>query len=108
MAAQYISKPQPTLVGFSSWAFDRLVERKGQSAATVAAQIVDDYLDSSRAELESLWGIRFEDWLQTLEDEKEIQKRLDARQAEEQAREERIEKEVEARLAKRGPRKIAG
>jgi len=62
MPTLHTTKPQPTLTGYSAWAFERLVEQKGQSAATVAAQIIDEWFDSSREQLEDLWNIRFEDW----------------------------------------------
>ena len=67
MPIQHISKPQPTLMGFSAWAFERLVRVKRQSAATVAAQIIEQWLDASREELSSKWNIKFEDWEKQLE-----------------------------------------
>ncbi len=99
MPTQYVSKPQPTLVGYSSWAFERLVERKAQSAATVAAQIIDEWFDSSREVLETRWNVRFEDWERLRLQEAQIEAEV----------ERRVEKEVQARLSKsRGPRKITG
>lgn len=75
MSAQPVSKPQPTLTGFTAWAFDRLVEIKGQSAATVAAQIIDDWFEYSREKIEKRWEIRFDDWKEWLRQQKEVEER---------------------------------
>ena len=109
VSTQHVSKPQPTLIGYTSWAFERLVERKSQSAATVAAQIIDDWFDSSREKLETLWHIRFEDWMNARDLAEDVEREVEARLASAKEFEEAVQREVQDRLAKAArPRKVSG
>lgn len=51
------AKPQPTLEGYTAWAFARLMEAKGWGPAKTAEWIIADWIDSRRDILKDVYGI---------------------------------------------------
>jgi hypothetical protein len=56
--------PQPTLLGYTAWAFLRLVEAKGEKEGTVASWIIGRWVDENWKLLEEHFGIKRDQYQQ--------------------------------------------
>jgi len=60
-------KPQPTLEGYTLWAFARLVRAKGVGPGPTAGWIIDRWIDDNRDFLEQKFGISRHEYDRELE-----------------------------------------
>jgi hypothetical protein len=74
MPEKDIAKPQPTLTGYTAWAFRRLVAAQGEGEGPVAKWIIDRWVEDNRGLLAEKYDIKREQY----ESRKKVQ-RLDSR-----------------------------
>ena len=60
MPGKHFAKPQPTLTGFTAWAFNRLVDAKGEGDGPVAKWIIDRWIEDNLPLLAEKYGIKRE------------------------------------------------
>ena len=57
--------PQPTLLGYTAWVFNRLVAAKGEGKGPVAKWIIDQWVEQHTALLADVYEIKREQWQRT-------------------------------------------